>query len=247
MVNRNIYRDLTVYSVTSARCLLIKGRLHTFIKDMAAFSEWRKYRISEKGTLDHKIPWLVFSSIRFLKKWLKKDMQVFEYGSGGSTLFFAENTSGIVSVEHDKSWFTNAKKAMDLSGLQNISYNLIEPEQDMDFQKKNNSDPRQYISGFAEYRGKHFKKYASVIDAYPDAYFDLVIIDGRARSSCIMHAMQKVKINGVLLVDNADRKQYLSPFPELLDKGLWTCLEFTGHFPYAPASVLNTTKIFIKK
>jgi hypothetical protein len=247
MIHRNIFRDLVVYLITSARYLLLKGRFLLFVKDLRAFFEWRKYRISTKGTLDYKIPWLVFSCIQFLEKWLKKEMLVFEYGSGGSTLFFAEKTASVFSVEHDQSWYYNAKKAMEHSGLLNIQYSLFEPETDVHFDSKDPGDPTHYISGFDEYKKKQFEKYAKAIDSFPDEHFDLVVVDGRVRSSCILHAIKKVKINGALLVDNADRKQYLLPFPELNDSKKWEQKDFTGHFPYGPASVLNTTKVFIKK
>ena len=247
MIQRNIIRDLFVYLITSVRYLLLKGRVLLFVKDLTSFFEWRKYRMSAKGTLDYKIPWLVFSCIQFLENWLTKDMLVFEYGSGGSTLFFAERTSFVISVEHDQEWYYNAKKAMEESGLLNIQYKLFVPEPDAHFDSKDPADPKHYISGFMEYNQLQFEKYAKAIDHFPDEHFDLVVVDGRVRSSCILHAMKKVKKGGALLIDNADRKQYLQPFPELQDNNKWKQTDFTGHFPYGPASVLNTTKVFLKK
>lgn len=246
MTNRNVFRDFIVYSITSVRFLLLKGNINLFLKDLSYFTQWRMYRVSSKGTLDYRIPWLVFSSISFLESWLKKNMNVFEYGSGGSTLYFAEKTATVVSVEHDKAWYENAKKAILDSGVENIDYTLIEPKRLLDTADRNCTDPAQYVSCFKEYKGYEFSAYAKAIEHYPDDSFDLVIVDGRVRHSCIAHAMKKIKRNGALLLDNADRTYYLDPFPELFDVQSWKHLNFSGHFPYGPASILNTTKLFIK-
>lgn len=246
MTSRNIFRDFIVYTITSVRHLLLKGHVNLFLKDMSYFTQWRMYRMSSKGTLDYRIPWLVFSSISFLDGWLKKNMKLFEYGSGGSTLYFAEKTDTIKSVEHDKAWFEFAKKAIVESGSVNIEYILLEPQPLYDMVERDCADPAQYVSCFKEYKGYEFSAYAKAIDGYADHSFDLVIVDGRVRHSCILHAMQKVKKNGILLLDNADRKYYLKPFVTFQNRELWKELNFTGHFPFGPASILNTTKLFIK-
>ncbi len=246
MLKRNYFRDLAVYTITSIRFLCLRGKFRLFIKDVSSFSQWRKYRLSTKGTIDHRIPWLVFSCIDFLDKWLKKDMQVFEYGSGGSTLYFAEKTGKIISIEHDAKWFNYAQTVIEKAGFDNISYSLIEPKAMENNLPVDCSKPENYTSCFLEYKGYEFSTYASAIDQYTNESFDLVVVDGRVRHSCIMHAMKKVKQNGVLLLDNADRSYYLKPFPELLDKHKWKLVEFIGHFPYAPASIVNTTKLFVK-
>ena len=51
------------------------------------------------------IPWVTYSFIDFIKDRLNKELAIFEYGSGNSTLFYAERVKRIVSVEHDESWF----------------------------------------------------------------------------------------------------------------------------------------------
>jgi hypothetical protein len=51
------------------------------------------------------IPWVTYSFIDFIKLRLTKDLSIFEYGSGNSTLFYAKNTRRVVSVEHDDAWF----------------------------------------------------------------------------------------------------------------------------------------------
>lgn len=51
------------------------------------------------------IPWVTYSFIDFIKGRLNKDLSIFEYGSGNSTLFYAKNVKRVVSVEHDEAWY----------------------------------------------------------------------------------------------------------------------------------------------
>ncbi|MGF1924196.1 MAG: FkbM family methyltransferase [Bacteroidia bacterium] len=51
------------------------------------------------------IPWVTYSFIDFIKPRLTKELSIFEYGSGNSTLFYAKNTRRVVSVEHDEDWY----------------------------------------------------------------------------------------------------------------------------------------------
>jgi hypothetical protein len=51
------------------------------------------------------IPWVTYSFIDFIRDRLNKNLVVFEYGSGSSTLFYANRVGRVVSVEHDESWY----------------------------------------------------------------------------------------------------------------------------------------------
>lgn len=54
---------------------------------------------------NHPIPWVTYSFIDFIKNRLHKELTIFEYGSGNSTLFYAKRVKRVVSVEHDEAWF----------------------------------------------------------------------------------------------------------------------------------------------
>ncbi len=56
------------------------------------------------------LPWMTYSAISFLEKRLTSEMSVFEYGSGNSTLWWAEHAKKVVSCEHDKSWYQRMKQ-----------------------------------------------------------------------------------------------------------------------------------------
>ncbi len=51
------------------------------------------------------IPWVTYSFIDFIEKRIKKSHQIFEFGSGNSTFYYAKRAGRVVSVEHDKLWF----------------------------------------------------------------------------------------------------------------------------------------------
>jgi len=58
------------------------------------------------------MPWFTYPFIDFISDRLNNTMDVFEYGSGNSTLWFASRTNTVTSVEHDNIWFEKIKKKM---------------------------------------------------------------------------------------------------------------------------------------
>ena len=57
------------------------------------------------------IPWCTYPFIKFIEPRLKKDFSVFEYGSGNSTLWYAERVGEILSIEDNKEWYElNSKR-----------------------------------------------------------------------------------------------------------------------------------------
>ncbi len=62
----------------------------------------KKQAIGKNG---EPIPWVTYSFIDFISSRLHKEMKLFEYGSGNSTLFYAKHVQQVMSVEHDKNWF----------------------------------------------------------------------------------------------------------------------------------------------
>jgi hypothetical protein len=58
------------------------------------------------------IPWVTYSFIDFITERLTKDISLFEYGSGYSTLFYAQRVRQVTSVEHDKEWYDQMKSTI---------------------------------------------------------------------------------------------------------------------------------------
>ena len=58
------------------------------------------------------IPWYTYPAIEYLKQLDLSRKRVFEYGSGNSTLFWAERCQSIVAVEDDEQWYDKVKRSM---------------------------------------------------------------------------------------------------------------------------------------
>src|SRR5689334_22755263 len=86
--------------------LKLMARGHLSVWDQwTNFKRWKFYLQNQRSSTGEKLPWLTFPAIDYLKKNLKKTDSVFEYGGGGSTLFFLEHASRVTTVEHDLNWF----------------------------------------------------------------------------------------------------------------------------------------------
>jgi hypothetical protein len=66
----------------------------------------KKQAVDGKGQA---LPWVTYSFIDFIKERINKGQDIFEYGSGSSTIFYAERAKSVTSVEHDKGWFDRVK------------------------------------------------------------------------------------------------------------------------------------------
>ena len=58
------------------------------------------------------LPWMTYPAIEFLKNNLTKNHQVFEFGCGASTLFFAERVKKVVGLETNERWLGIVKEKL---------------------------------------------------------------------------------------------------------------------------------------
>ncbi len=161
--------------------------------------------------LDEPSPWITFDAIDCLTEIIRRQrartgpLRVFEYGSGGSTLFWQRQGAHCVSIEHDPTWFGVVRSRID---SKRVDYRLIVPRQSDSSNDRDPSDPTKYASGDAACQSYDFREYATAISTFPDEHFDIVLVDGRSRPACIMHAAPKVRSGGVLVLDNAEHEYY---------------------------------------
>lgn len=133
-----------------------------------------------KSTTRLRLPWLPFRLIRELDEFLSPGSTVFEYGGGGSTLWFLDRGHDVVTVEHDPEW------AERLSGL--VS--------DSNWTLLHRSSENLYSA------------YVDSVDNYPEGWFDVVLVDGRERVRCALKAAGHVRPGGWLIIDDFDRDRY---------------------------------------
>lgn len=68
--------------------------------------QWRSIR--ERMAVDATggaVPWYTYPAIEYLSSFDFRDCDVFEFGSGNSSSFWASRVRNVVSVESDKEWF----------------------------------------------------------------------------------------------------------------------------------------------
>ena len=52
------------------------------------------------------LPWYTYPAIEYLNSFTLTSFDVFEFGSGNSSIYWAKRAKKIISVEHNKEWFT---------------------------------------------------------------------------------------------------------------------------------------------
>jgi hypothetical protein len=60
-------------------------------------------------------PWMNYAIVEFLKQRFKNDFNLFEYGSGFSTIFYSNLVNSVISIEYDKNWFACIKNMAPLN------------------------------------------------------------------------------------------------------------------------------------
>jgi len=186
------------------------------------------------------VPWLVFDAIAFIHRLINRKLNIFEYGSGGSTLFWLQKGAQVTSIEHSPEWFDTIRKI--IPSHYPLDYRIIPPEEAFTGDL-NAADPNSYVSAYNQYQGCSFKNYVTQVDSFPDCFFDMVLIDGRARSSCIKHSVQKVALGGTLIIDNSDRPWYFSETYKYLTN--FERIDFCGIGPACANRWM--TSVFLKK
>lgn len=86
MIYPELLKDLLRYNDLIKEYELYPG----YVDKLLIYRDFFRWRLLKNkiDPIQFKMPWITFPAIRRIKKFIRKDMIVFEYGSGGSTLFF---------------------------------------------------------------------------------------------------------------------------------------------------------------
>lgn len=213
------------------------------VSDQSRYTGWWLKSFQKEYMLNAPLPWLSFPAIEYVQSQMTSGMNIFEYGSGASTLFWLHHQANVISIEHDAGWYQRLSEYY-IPRLQQpraIDYRHIGPEP-LPATGKGYADPDAYVSSLPEYSGDSFQTYCQQIDGFPNDFFDIVLVDGRVRNSCIKHAYQKVKVGGLLVLDNSDRPHYLAQTAHLLTG--FEAKVFGGVTPTSP--LYSQTTVFIR-
>ncbi len=156
------------------------------------------------------LPWMTYTAIEFLEKNLKKTDNIFEFGCGTSTLFFNEKVKRIISLETRPIWFDIIKNKLLPSNNNwlNLDKKIEEQIDDIFYHQKgciillkNGQENDLYENFVKETKQK----------------FDFIIIDSLKRFLCLERSINFLTKNGILLVDDSERKSYKKIFTLMKD------------------------------
>lgn len=188
---------------------------------------WLASRYCKDYSFRKKLPWLTFDAIEHLDRMKLEGCRVFEYGSGCSTLYWQGRGAECVSIEHDPAWYNKMRRHLDPAW--SIDYRLAPVDPEVYDEPWNPADPDACATNWRSLRGRTFRAYVSSIDSFDDGYFDVILIDGRSRPSCLKHSIPKLKAGGIVILDNADREHYYRETKSMLAG--WDVLTFSGAAP----------------
>ena len=197
------------------------------------FPIYYKYNRKIKRAFDAELPWISHRALKRLEEIIHSEMNVLEYGSGGSTLFLADRVKQLISIEHDKSWAEIVSIKIKNHSNKKLYY-IPADESCVEDEFRSNYG--------MSYSGKCFKTYSLKVLELADDSLDLLIIDGRARPACLKYAHKKVSPGGYILFDNSDRVEYQASITTYLRN--WRREDYKGVTVYD--AFFNSTSIFQK-
>ena len=140
-------------------------------------------------------------------------IDVLEWGSGGSTVYFTDflRQHGVVyswvSMEYNREWYKKITEA--IGGDSQTEIVLFDV---------GNTDNKQRLISMDEY-----VSYPATLDKK----FDVILVDGRKRRRCLVEALALLKPGGEVFLHDARRTYYHCAFSAYLDSqillrsGLW--------------------------
>ncbi len=123
------------------------------------------------------MPWLTPEANRLLDALIQPRHHVLEFGSGKSTLYFAERAAQVVSVEHQPTWADRVEawlKSKNLSSKVSLIRCLPGQTAEIPFTR-------------------------------PKQQYDFILVDGVDRLNCANNSLPYLKPGGWLILDNINR------------------------------------------
>lgn len=142
---------------------------------------WNRFREGWFEITHPDAPWFARTAINILDSWLRETDVGLEWGSGRSTLWFAQRVKHLTSVEHDRLWHSRVSQKIEDLGLRNVTY-LFKP----DVESGSNSS------------------YVAVSRNISPRSLDFALVDGVQRRFCVLAVLPLLKPGGILILDNVD-------------------------------------------
>jgi hypothetical protein len=121
-------------------------------------------------------PWLTRGAVRFLIDWLRRSDQLVEFGSGRSTVWFAQRVKRVISIESSPEWHAKVRQLLP-RGAAEVDLRLA-------------TDEESYV-------------FAATAALGTDQA-DVILVDGAFRAPCALWAIGHLAAGGLLVIDNAN-------------------------------------------
>jgi SAM-dependent methyltransferase len=128
-------------------------------------------------------PWLARPANSILGSFIRKNDVGLEFGSGRSTVWFAQRVSALTSIEHDPDWHDRVSKELAMRSLRNVECLLV--EKDVEDGKGQDS------------------AYVRTTDKFSKNSFDFILVDGAYRDNCALVSLELLRPGGILIIDDA--------------------------------------------
>jgi len=144
---------------------------------------------SKRNTpLDLGMPWWSFGATQAVADYLRPDMPVFEFGSGGSGIFLASRAAHVTCVEDEESWSQLVHDEAKRRGIGNL----------------------QVLHRPFDFHNPHAFQASSYLAALGPESYDLIVVDGKEESEqvrdvCFWKAEEYIEPGGVIVVDDSWR------------------------------------------
>ena len=138
------------------------------------------------------VPWMPPEETEFLTEKLKESFCYLEYGAGGSTVLAAKiGVKCIYSVESNNKFLSEIKKIVNFTPI----YVYIGPTKGLGYPKDETKR-----DNWPEYTKKPWE----IMVCAPD----LILIDGRFRTSCLLYSLSKAEPGTTILMDDFRKRHH---------------------------------------
>jgi predicted O-methyltransferase YrrM len=131
-------------------------------------------------------PWITRDALTILDQLLRPTDRGIEWGSGGTTAWFAERIEHLTSIEGSPQWHASLRAELDAGRVGDVDLRLV------------SSDDLGYETP------EHRSAYVGAVPEIAPASLDLAFVDGEYRDGCALRALDLLRPGGLLVVDNAE-------------------------------------------
>ncbi len=109
LLSFKLYTIYTLISQSLPRILILNNKSANSVK-LILNDYGHRYSFNKHDSLGNgKYPWMTYCFLDYIKNLDLSEKNVFEWGSGNSTIFWSQITKNVVSVENNEEWYMKIK------------------------------------------------------------------------------------------------------------------------------------------